>query len=173
MSYPSTDQYLAELYAQPGHLLRRAHQIAASIFHDELGEMVTPIQYAILRTLKAFPGIDQVSLAGLVAMDTSTAASVAGRLAEKKLLTRDLDPNNRRQRKLFLTKQGEALLQQTVDGIGRLHNRLFDGFSEHEEEQFMALLQKLVHINNSQSRAPFVPAKSASSAPVIEEDTEN
>jgi DNA-binding MarR family transcriptional regulator len=172
MSHASSDPHLAELNAQPGHLLRRAHQISASIFHDELGEMVTPVQYAILRTLKAFPGIDQVSLAGLVAMDTSTAASVAGRLAEKKLLTRDLDPNNRRQRKLFLTEQGEALLQQTVGGIDRLHNRLFDGFSQQEEAQFMALLQKLVHINNMQSRAPFVPAKTAPSRGEVEKGVE-
>lgn len=172
MSHASPEQHLAELYAQPGHLLRRAHQISASIFHDELGEMVTPVQYAILRTLKAFPGIDQVSLAGLVAMDTSTAASVAGRLAEKKLLTRDLDPKNRRQRKLFLTEQGEALLAQTVGGISRLHDRLFDGFTEQEEAQFMALLQKLVHINNLQSRAPFVPAKTVSSKQKVEEDVE-
>ncbi|HCN72673.1 MAG TPA: MarR family transcriptional regulator [Pusillimonas sp.] len=172
MSHALSDAHLAQLYAQPGHLLRRAHQISASIFHDELGEMVTPVQYAILRTLKAFPGIDQVSLAGLVAMDTSTAASIAGRLAEKKLLTRDLDPNNRRQRKLFLTEHGEALLQRTVSGIDRLHNRLFDGFTQQEETQFMALLQKLVHINNSQSRAPFVPAKAVSAGQRVEKGVE-
>jgi len=164
------DDPLAVLYSQPGHLLRRAHQIAASIFHDELGVLVTPVQYAILVTLNVHPGIDQVSLAGLVAMDTSTAASVAIRLEEKGLLTRNLDPRNRRQRKLYLTERGSKLLEEVVGGIGRLHDRLFEGFSPEEEAQFMTLLQKLVHINNLQSRAPLAPRKSRKPAPELEKE---
>ncbi len=165
---------LTDLYVQPGHLLRRAQQISASIFHDELEALVTPVQYAILRILAEHPGIDQVSLAGLVAIDTSTAASVAIRLEEKKLLIRYLDPNNRRQRALFLSDAGKALLQQTRPGIARLHDRLFEGFTADEEATFMALLQKLVHINNSQSRAPLAPPRdlvSKSSEPLAAEDT--
>ena len=155
----SADKSPTDLYVQPGHLLRRAHQISASIFHDEMGQLVTPVQYAILRTLREYPGIDQVSLAGLVAIDTSTAASVATRLAEKGLLTRHLDARNRRQRALHLTESGRQLLDQVESGIDRLHHRLFDGFTEAEEKQFIELLKKLVYINNTQSRAPFAPPK--------------
>lgn len=148
------DRALVELYTQPGHLFRRAQQISASIFHDELGQYATPVQYAILRVLVEYPGVDQVTLAGLVAIDTSTAASVAIRLEEKGLLRRYLDPGNRRQRALYLTEAGKALLHNTVSGIRRLHERIFEGFSAEEEDQFMHLLQKLVHLNNEQSRAP-------------------
>lgn len=162
------DRALVELYTQPGHLLRRAQQISASIFHDELGQYVTPVQYAILRVLVEYPGVDQVTLAGLVAIDTSTAASVAIRLEEKGLLRRYLDPNNRRQRALYLTDEGKDLLLNTVSGIKRLHERVFDGFSVEEEEQFMHLLQKLVHLNNKQSRAPLATrAQTAKRAPVV------
>lgn len=167
MTNEASDKVLADLYTQPGHLLRRAQQIAASIFHDELGQFVTPIQYAILRILVEHPGIDQVSLAGLVAMDTSTAASVAIRLEEKKLLVRHTDPANRRQRELYLTDAGKALLAHASDGIARLHDRLFEGFTTEEEETFMVLLQKLVHINNFQSRAPLAGKKSGAGADSI------
>ncbi len=160
MTKQASDESLTDLYIQPGHLLRRAQQISASIFHDELRQFDTHIQYAILRILIEHPGIDQVSLAGLVAMDTSTAASVAIRLEEKKLLVRHIDPNNRRQRALYLTDAGKALLQRTGAGITRLHDRLFEGFTQEEEATFMALLQKLVHINNFQSRAPLSRLKS-------------
>lgn len=159
MSKKAADKGPTDLHAQPGHLLRRAHQISASLFHDELGAKVTPIQYAVLRTLAEYPGVDQVTLAGLVAIDTSTAASVAIRLEEKKLLLRYLDPNNRRQRALYLTDAGQELLQSTIPGISRLHHRVFEGFSSEEESQFMTLLTKLVHINNSKSRAPFSQPK--------------
>jgi len=171
MATPESDGALTDLYTQPGHLLRRAHQISASIFLDELGEFVTPIQYAILRILIEHPGIDQVTLAGLVAMDTSTAASVAIRLEEKGLLVRHVDPANRRQRALHVTPAGKALLQRSVEGIGRLHDRLFEGFSPEEEHTFMALLQKLVHINNFQSRAPLGSRKSGGT-PVRDKEEE-
>lgn len=158
---------MVELYTQPGHLFRRAQQISASIFHDELGQYVTPVQYAILRVLVEYPGVDQVTLAGLVAIDTSTAASVAIRLEEKGLLRRYLDPANRRQRALYLTDAGKEMLQCTISGIGRLHERIFEGFSAEEEAQFMHLLQKLVQINNEQSRAPLAPrARAAAKRPV-------
>lgn len=142
------------LYGQPGHLLRRAQQISASIFHDELGTLITPIQYALLCVLLTHPGIDQVSLAGLAAVDTSTAASVAIRLEEKGLLTRRVDPANRRQRILELTAAGEELLVQANAAIARLHRRIFEKFTANEEAVFMQLLEKLVDVNNHHSRAP-------------------
>ena len=45
-----------ELHAEPGHLMRRAHQIAVSTFHETHGRHVTPVQYAILRALQDNPG---------------------------------------------------------------------------------------------------------------------
>ncbi|MHA3902902.1 MarR family winged helix-turn-helix transcriptional regulator [Castellaniella sp. WN] len=147
------------LYTQPGHLLRRAQQISASIFHDEIGSQVTPMQYAVLCVLLDNPGVDQVSVAGLAAIDTSTAASVATRLEEKGLLSRRVDPANRRQRILTLTDQGRDLLLELNDAIGRLHRRIFEKFSPREEARFMELLQKLVDVNNHQSRAPLTAAR--------------
>ena len=147
------------LYGQPGHLLRRAQQISASIFHEELGELVTPIQYAVLCVIMANPGIDQVALAGLAAIDTSTAASVAVRLEEKGLLLRHLDPANRRQRALRLTPEGIQLLHEANDAIARLHRRIFEAFSPEEEAVFMDLLAKLVDMNNHRSRAPLAAGK--------------
>ncbi len=155
-----SDPILREpLYTQPGHLLRRAQQISASVFHDEIGSQVTPMQYAVLCVLLDNPGVDQVSVAGLAAIDTSTAASVATRLEEKGLLSRRVDPANRRQRILTLTDQGRDLLLSLNDAIGRLHRRIFEKFSPREEARFMALLQKLVDVNNHQSRAPLTAAR--------------
>lgn len=146
------------LYVQPGHLLRRAQQISASIFHDEIGSCVTPIQYAVLCVVLDNPHVDQGSMAGLAAIDTSTAASVATRLEEKGLLVREVDPADRRQRRLSLTPAARELLVEVNAGIARLHRRIFEKFSAEEEAQFMVLLEKLVHVNNHQSRAPLIPA---------------
>ena len=143
-----------DLYQHPGHLLRRAQQISVSIFYDEMGGELTPVQYAILSQVAEHPGIDQVSLAGLAAIDTSTGATVCARLEEKELLERRVLPHNRRQRALSITTAGQALLDALVPGAQRLRQRLLDPLSADEQRVFMALLAKLVHENNEQSRAP-------------------
>jgi len=151
----------ADLYEHPGHLLRRAQQISVSIFHDELDGVITPVQYAILSMLSKHPGIDQVSLAGLVAIDTSTGATVCARLEEKGLLLREVIPHNRRQRALRITDAGEQLLAGLTPGLQRLHERLLEPLDAEEKDQFMYLLNKLVHLNNPQSRAPLAKLKAS------------
>ena len=158
-THTNPESQLVDLYEHPGHLLRRAQQISVSIFHDELGGDVTPVQYAVLRTLSQHPGIDQVSLAGLVAIDTSTGATVCVRLEEKGLLLREIIPHNRRQRALRLTPAGEQMLAQSIPGAQRLRKRLLEPLSQDEQEQFMYLLSKLVRLNNTQSRAPLAGPK--------------
>jgi DNA-binding MarR family transcriptional regulator len=145
---------MLDLYQHPGHLLRRAQQISVSIFYDEMGSELTPVQYAILSRLAEHPGIDQVSLAGLAAIDTSTGATVCARLEEKGLLERRVLPHNRRQRALSITAAGQRILDELVPGAQRLRERLLDPLSAEEQRVFMALLAKLVHENNDQSRAP-------------------
>ena len=145
---------MLDLYEHPGHLLRRAQQISVSLFYDEMGDELTPVQYAILSRLAEHPGIDQVSLAGLAAIDTSTGATVCARLEEKGLLERKVLPHNRRQRALTITVAGTRLLQGLAPGAQRLRDRLLAPLDAQEREQFMALLGKLVRENNEQSRAP-------------------
>lgn len=151
---PDTESKLINLYEHPGHLLRRAQQISVSIFYDEMGNELTPVQYAMLRNLAEHPGIDQVSLAALNGIDTSTGATVCARLEEKGLLERKVIPHNRRQRALTITEAGAALLEALIPGSQRLRRRLLAPLSPAEQLKFMELLSKLVQENNEQSRAP-------------------
>lgn len=148
---PGAKLALAE---HPGHLLRRAQQISVSIFYDEMGAELTPVQYAILSRLAAHPGIDQVSLAGLAAVDTSTGAAVCAKLEEKGLLERKVIPHNRRQRALSITAAGERLLADLEAGAQRLRQRLLAPLAPQEQAVFMDLLAKLVRENNAHSRVP-------------------
>lgn len=141
-----------ELYEQPGHLIRRAHQIAVSMFHDEVGRDVTPVQYAVLRMLQDRPGIDQVTLAERVGLDNSTTADIARRLEAKGWIVRELLA--RRQRSLSLTEEGTKVLASFVSGIQRLNGRMLDSLAQDERSELIRLLQKFVHIHNDQSRAP-------------------
>lgn len=141
-----------DLYEQPGHLIRRAQQIAVSMFSDALGRDVTPVQYAVLRMLQERPGIDQVTLAAEVALDTSTTADIAVRLEAKGWIVREVLP--RRQRRLLLTPAGEAVLARLVPGLQAMNEAMLDRLGAQERVEFMRLLRKFVHLNNQQSRAP-------------------
>lgn len=142
----------SNLYEQPGHLIRRAHQIAVSMFLEAVDGATTPLQYAILRTLQDRPGIDQVTLAQEIALDNSTTAETAVRLEGKGLIERRLLP--RRQRSLHLTVAGEQLLRALVEPIDRMHEAMLANLNGQERREFMRLLSRFVDLNNDQSRAP-------------------
>lgn len=152
MNLPATDSLSIELYDQPGHLIRRAQQIAVSKFFEALGREVTPVQYAILRMLQDRPGIDQVTLAREVALDTSTTADICARLEAKGWILREVLP--RRQRRLVLTAAGEAVLARLVPGLMAMNRDLLSRLDPEERTAFMRLLRKFVQLNNDQSRAP-------------------
>ena len=151
----STRPHRVQLDAQPGHAIRRLHQISVGIFHQETEDLnVTPVQYAILQTVRDLPGCDQRTLAGRIALDTSTTAGVVDRLEARDLLLRRVSPTDRRVRLLALTPAGELLLAQTLPGMERTQERILEPLSPEQRRQFMALLQQLVTENNDLSRAP-------------------
>lgn len=146
---PDVPQFI-ELYDEPGHLIRRAQQIAVSKFHEVHGRHVTPIQYAILRTLHETPGIDQVTLAQLIALDTSTTADIAARLESKGWILREVLP--RRQRRLSLTPAGEEILLELMPGVSVHYQGMMSSLEPDEQKEFMRLLRKFVHLHDQQGR---------------------
>lgn len=151
---PADDELSIDVYDQPGHLIRRAHQIAVSMFYTTVGYDVTPIQYAVLRILQDHPGIDQVTLARYCALDTSTAADLAVRLEERGLVKRMIPMKSRRFRVLHLTSEGLALLKKLVPSVYMMNRRLVHPLNKDEQKVFLRLLKKFVHLNNAKSRAP-------------------
>lgn len=151
----STRPRSVQLDAQPGHAIRRLHQISLGIFHQETEDLnITPVQYAILQTVCDLPGCDQRTLAGRIALDTSTTAGVVDRLEARGLLLRRVSPTDRRVRLLALTPAGELLLAQTLPGMERTQERILEPLNPEQRRQFMLLLQQLVTENNDLSRAP-------------------
>lgn len=158
MTKPADTFLDIEIYEEPGHLIRRAQQIAVSKFHEVHGRHVTPIQYAILRTLYETPGIDQVTLAQLIALDTSSTADIAARLEAKGWILREVLP--RRQRRLSLTPAGEEVLLELKPGIDIHYRSMMSSLEPAEQKEFMRLLRKFVHLHDSQGRVDEAKARS-------------
>jgi len=148
------DELSTDVYDQPGHLIRRAQQIAVSMFYSAMGSDVTPVQYAVLRILQDHPGIDQITLARFCALDTSTAADLAVRLEERGLVKRMMLMRSKRFRLLQLTPRGRALVKQLTPSGRLVSRRLLQALDKKEQRVFLRLLKKFVHLNNEESRAP-------------------
>lgn len=141
----------------PGHLARRFHQIAVAVFHAEAeaaGFDLTPVQYAALAKIGDEPGLDQATLAGLIAQDRTTMGGVVDRLVEKELVARETSKKDRRARELRLTEAGRRTLKQIAPAVAETQRVLLSGLSEKEAAQFMKLLGKAIGTLNDLSRAP-------------------
>lgn len=129
----------------PGHLIRRAHQVAVAIFMEETGSFdVTPVQFAILNALIAAPGEDQVTLAGKVAFDAATFGSVIGRLEVKGWVRREPDATDRRRKLLWITPAGSEAAVQMKRAVNKVQSRIVAPLAAAERDQLRALLAKLV-----------------------------
>jgi len=141
----------------PGHLVRRFQQIAVAVFLSEVeaaGFDLTPVQYAALAAIMTSPGIDQVTLAGVIAYDRTTITGVVDRLVQKGLAVRKPSPRDRRARALQVTEAGARTLRAITPAVEQAQRIMLRGLSEAEARQFMRLLGKAIAAANELSRAP-------------------
>ena len=129
----------------PGHLIRRAQQLAVSIFMEETAEFdVTPVQFAILNALMDDPGEDQVTLASHVAFDPATFGSVIGRLEAKGWVKRLADPHDKRRKLLWISGEGEQMALTMKRAVAKAQLRIMGPLQPDERVQLAGLLEKLV-----------------------------
>jgi len=129
----------------PGHLIRRAQQIAVAEFTREAAEHdVTPVQFAFMNAMMDTPGLDQITLANRVAFDAATSGSVIGRLEAKGWVRREADANDRRRKLLYVTGEGAAALERMNAAVERAQQNMLAPLAPQERESFMRLLAQLV-----------------------------
>jgi DNA-binding MarR family transcriptional regulator len=129
----------------PGHLIRRAQQLAVAIFMEETNAFdVTPVQFAILNALIDDPGEDQITLSNRVAFDPATFGSVVGRIEAKGWVTRKADPDDKRRKLLWVTPEGQAMAVAMKRAVAKAQLRIVAPLTETERVQLSALLGKLV-----------------------------
>lgn len=149
------NEALAGLYGAPGHLIRRCQQIAVAIFMDETRSFdLTPVQYAALAAVHAQPGVDQTRLVELIALDRSTIGKVVERLEAKGLIARRAGTSDKRSKHLYPTPRGDVMLAGISDAVARAQTRILAPLAPAERRRFMAMLARLVDLNNTLSRAP-------------------
>jgi len=153
-----------EYYSMPGHLIRRMHQIAVSIFADRISEAgfdLTSVQFSAMNVVDNFPGIDQATLAGMIAYDRVTIGGVVDRLSRKGYLERRTSDRDRRARELYITAEGKQVLETILPIVRDIQDSILSGLDAGERETISRLLRKAADGANTKSRAPLKPMEAA------------
>ncbi len=138
----SADTYLLE--EQIGHLLRRAHQRASSIFQSHFSEVqLTPTQFAALAKLKDEKELSQNHLGRLTAMDPATIQGVTRRLIDRGFVKTRADDNDRRRMLLSLTDEGAAFIEGMIGKATAVTRKTLASLNEEEQRKIIELLSKL------------------------------
>lgn len=160
-SVPTPDKTpatLSRLYARPGFLLRRAHQISAAVFEDECRDLaLTPAQFGVLTVLKSHPGLGQSSLARALGFDKVTVLRVLRGLETRGFVAREPAPGNKRNVSVALTTEGLAVLAEAQKPAERAYRRLLAPLDKAQQTQLVQLLQQLTGELEDDARAAFVP----------------
>jgi DNA-binding MarR family transcriptional regulator len=150
---------MSDIHSMPGHLIRRLHQISASVFADHMkgiGLDLTSPQFAALAMIETHPRIDQATLAGLIAIDRPTIGGIVDRLVAKGYVLRQTNPRDRRARVLTLTDLGRTTLARLRPVVADVQIAILPGLSEAERGTFLRLAAKVAEAGNQLSRAPLV-----------------
>jgi DNA-binding MarR family transcriptional regulator len=133
------------LHRMPGHLFRRLHQQGDALYaRHASGFELTPVQYATLHAVGAWPGSDQVGISRAIACDKATVGTVLDRLQGRGLVERVLDAADRRAWRLRLTEAGAELLARIEPEVAQVQRELLAPLSPSESRQLIALLTRLV-----------------------------
>lgn len=146
---------LQDLYARPGFLLRRGHQIAVGIFVQECAALgLTPPQHGVLVVVGNAPGLDQAALARALGFDRATVGALVGSLENRGMLRRKSSAADARRKLLVLTPSGRTMLARAQDAVRRTSERLLSPLPAAERKLFVSLLARLTDTLNAASRTP-------------------
>lgn len=143
----------ADLWARPGFLIRRLHQLSVAVFHDEMaGIEITPVQYGALSIIQRNPGLDQTSLGVMLGIDRASSADVAARLKTAGYIARGRSESDGRVRVMWITPTGRDLLQLAHRRFHNIQKRLLEPLNDEERRVFLELVRRLVVEGNHLGR---------------------
>jgi DNA-binding MarR family transcriptional regulator len=128
---------------QIGFILRQVWQRHATIFSRDIGNNLTPTQWAALSKLFETGPCSQNQLGRLTAMDVATIKGVIDRLTARGLTETSPDPEDGRRLLVSLTRAGQQLVEKAAPNALVVSRETLAPLDARERETLFALLNKL------------------------------
>lgn len=136
-----------EAQSMAGHLIRRLNQVSTQVFTRQMqasGHDLTSVQFAAMDAIRETPGIDQATVAAMIAYDRATIGGVIDRLVQKGLVERSVSKRDRRAREVRLTDKGDTLFKDILPLVRALQADILPGLTEDQRATFLALARQAV-----------------------------
>jgi len=115
--------------------------LIAGSYRDKFALSIT--DWRIMAILGEYPGSSADSVCQRAQMEKSIVSRAVSKLLQRKLIVRDIDPDDRRRSQLTLTGTGESVYADVVPLSYAYEEELQACFDDVECEQFNRLLDKL------------------------------
>jgi MarR family transcriptional regulator, temperature-dependent positive regulator of motility len=137
----------------PAHLARRFHQICLGVTAEILvHEDLTPMLYGVMAAIQEEPGSGQRRLASRLGVDAVTLGQMIEFLERKGLVKREVDPNDRRARQLYLTRRGTDLRHRLRPSLLAAQGRILEPLAKAERTALLDMLARVIEANDSYAR---------------------
>ncbi|MGH1372612.1 MAG: MarR family winged helix-turn-helix transcriptional regulator [Cellvibrionaceae bacterium] len=137
-------------------LMADIHRMFSTAFYRQLkadGINLTRSQWRVIAHLKGCDGLTQSELAERLLIEKAPVGTLIDKLEAAGLLERKADPNDRRVKRVFMTRKAEPLLPHIEQSAMELREISMHGLTADEQTQLQRLLGK-VHLNLQGTRNP-------------------
>lgn len=125
-----------------GHTSRLLRYSLKQFFQKE-GLEISPEQWTILFRLYEHPGQAQNQLADQTLNDHPNITRLIDRLVRQNFVKRENDPNDRRRSLIFLTSEGEELMETLLPKAIKMRKQIFSGITNNEINEFVEILKRI------------------------------
>jgi DNA-binding MarR family transcriptional regulator len=144
----------------PVQLCRRVAQILMSVTYEAIGPLVGEVtpwvmgrnQMGLLVTIAHVSGLDQKSLAAMMALDGTTVGQSIDALEEHGLVRRVGSPSDRRVKHVEITPAGKAFVDKTRPKILAAQRTALSCLSDEERETFLDFMVRVIEANAEHDR---------------------
>ncbi|WP_246021736.1 MarR family winged helix-turn-helix transcriptional regulator [Alteraurantiacibacter aquimixticola] len=127
-----------------GFHIRLAHGAVYRHFTETFADLgLTQKQVSVLWLVGDHPEIAQIEVGSRLRMDRATTMTIVNRLEERGLLRRERSSSDGRKQAMFLTEEGEAVLEEAKRCIESHESWLKSRFSEAEIEKLVEMLARI------------------------------
>ncbi len=129
-----------------GSHLRRAETAVFERFQRIVADFgITPSEFGVLLLIHENAGLNQSDLGKAIRADRSTVVALIDRFEERKLVTRDPSPFDRRSHALRLTPAGEELMSDLIPLVKEHERSIASKLTREEQAQLIELLARLAN----------------------------
>ncbi|NWJ25787.1 MarR family winged helix-turn-helix transcriptional regulator [Rhizobium sp. RM] len=123
------------------------------IFTEEAEDIgFSPTQFSALAFVQIEPGIQQNMLGERIALDRSSVTKCVEILEARELITRTIDPSDKRARLLHITPAGIEVLDQLTKAAARARARIEASMGKDQFQAFLKSMNDFVAVPASEKQ---------------------